>query len=345
MSVSNPRFRPALRYWLTALAAMLALWAALFWAPVSQEARMHGTLGSDYLKNAWIYDRLHHDDTPIDIAFFGSSRMLQAVDAGRLETALNAGSASGLHVENLAIPGLGRDAQLLLARELLAAKRPRLAVFELDYLEDPSPNGGFPLLTSGPELLDMPLLVNRELPYDLLFVPAHNLRLLWDELRGADRFNPARYAGLHWNGTEFNHGANGQISAPRAYYLPADRLRSDAAQWAGNLRRKAGQYDSWAWLELRYNEVLMRRLLETVRQSGTRIVFLYMPPVGMSEPPFHQDMLRQYGEIWSLPADIEGDNRYWTNPTHPNLFGARRISDWLAGRLAEELAAGALPPR
>ena len=338
MSASNPRKPPVLRYWLTALAMTLVLWAALFWAPVSQEARMHATAETDFLKAGWIYDRLHHDDTPIDIAFFGSSRMLQAVDASRLETALNAGSAAGLHVENLATPGLGRDSELLFARELLATKRPRMVVFEVDYIEAGWPNDAFPLLVSGPELLEMPLVINRDLLYDLLFVPAHNLRLLWNRLRGVDGFDPAHYEGPHWNGTEFNHGRDGQISAPRTEYLPAAKLHEEAAWWAGNLRRKAGQYDSWAWIQLRYNEILLQRLLDMVKQSGTRIAFLYIPPVGMGAPPFNQALLRQYGEIWSMPADIEADNRNWLNPTHPNLYGARRISDWLAGRLATEAA-------
>jgi hypothetical protein len=345
VSASRPRPLPVRRYWLTALAVAAALWAALFWAPVSREARMHATAETDYLKASWIYDRLHHDATPVDIAFFGSSRMLQAVDAGRVERGMNAGSGNGLHVENLSIPGLGRDSEFLIARDALAAKRPRLAVFELDYLESGDPNGGLALLASGPDLLGMPWLINRELPYDLLFVPAHNLRLLWDGLRGADAFDPLRYEGPHWNGTEFNRGRNGFVSGPRSLFPPAERLRTDSAWWADNLRRKAAEYDSWAWLELRYNEILLRRILEATREAGARVIFLYIPPVGMTEPPFQQEMLRRYGEIWSLPADIVADHRLWLNPTHPNLFGARRISDWLADRLAEEQATGTLPAR
>jgi hypothetical protein len=258
---------------------------------------------------------------------------------------MTAGSSSLLHVENLSIPGLGRDSEFLIARDALAAKHVRLAVFELDYIETGGSNGGFPLLASGPDLLGMPWIVNRDLPYDLLFVPAHNLQLLWNGLRGQDDFDPLRYEGPHWNGTEFNRGRNGFVSGPRSLSLSAERLQADSAWWAGNLRRKAAEYDSWAWLELRYNEVLLRRTLDAMRADGARVIFLYIPPVGMTEPPFQQEMLRRYGEIWNLPADIVADHRLWLNPTHPNLFGARRISDWLAGRLAEEQAKGAVPVR
>jgi hypothetical protein len=323
-------------YWLIALATGVLAWAALFWAPIDPAQRFHAAAATDYLKAGWIYDRLHDDPTPVDIAFLGSSRMMQGVNAASVEAGLNAATGRGLHVANLALPDVGRDVPYLTERLLLATKRPKLLVIETDYLEGTRPAAGFPLLTSGANLLEMPWLLNQGLPYDLLYVPAHNLRLLWDRLAGAGAGEGAPYAGPHWDDTEITRMRDGHASLPRTEFLAEADLRRDAAWWAENLRRKAAQYDDWAWLQLRYNEKILRRMLEAARAAGTRVVFLYIPPVGIGAEPFHAALLRQFGEIWALPPEIEGDHRLWMNPTHPNAYGARKISAWLGQRLAAE---------
>jgi hypothetical protein len=340
-ATETPSGRPrSLAYLGLMLAAAIVLWAAAAATPDDPYQRYKASASTDYIKAGWIYERLHFDPTPIDIAFLGSSRSMQGIDGAKIEDLLGAGGRPDLHVANLALPALGRDVDYLIARQLLEAKRPKLLVVEVDYIEFHEPNPSFLLLADMKDVAQAPLLINENLASDLFQIPARNLRLLWEAtLHGPQRFAPQLYAGPHWDDVYITTGHDGVRSPPRLSFLERDDFEARARGFVDGMTGKARQYDSWAWVELRYTETYLKRLLDMSRDAGVKIVFLYMSPNGAPPQPFNESLLRRYGDIWPMPEDIRQDYSLWFNPTHLNFNGAERLSAALAQRLLAEAAA------
>lgn len=321
------------RYGLLALGVLMAGWIVLFFLPTDAYQRYLSLRSTDYIKGSWIYERLHFDPTPVDIAFIGSSRTMEGIDAAAIEAEL-ARSKISAHVVNLAVPSLGLDVPYLLGRMLVETKQPRIVFLETDYLVYRGDNPVFPLLATPRDVLEAPLLVNERLLPNLLSVAARNLTLTWQRLlEGRPRFDKADYRGPHWEDVYQVTGHDFTQGRARLTHPEKERLEVDAARWVGNVMRKSSQYDDWAWLELHYNETYQMRLIQLLRASGVQIVLLSMPAIGTPEPPFHADVLLGLGEFWSLPGLVAGDDTLWDNPTHMNYRGAELYSSWLAEKI------------
>lgn len=334
-SYAGARALSPARYALTACATCVLAWAALFFLPTDPYQRHAALRSTDYIKGAWIYERLNFDPTPVDIAFLGSSRTMEGVDAATVEADL-ATDGVAAHVVNLALPSLGQDTPALLARMLAETKRPRIVFVETDYLVSRGSSPAFSLLATPQEALGAPFVVNEWLPANLLRIAARNLSLTWKRLTGQSAvFDPTAYRGAHWEDVLRVTGRDGRLGRARVTHMSIASFESEAAIWQGNLLRKSRQYHDWAWVELHYAETWQQRMLEALQTSGTHIVLLSMPPVGMKEPPFHATTLRQYGEFWALPDLVAHDHTLWDNPTHMNYWGAEAYSHWLARQLRD----------
>jgi hypothetical protein len=322
----------------TYLAILLAIAAISFVALAFIEddpySRHKAALSTDYIKAKWIYERLHFDPTPVDIAFLGSSRTMQNVDSALIEKALNASTGGEFHVVNLALPKLGRDVPYLFGRMLVETKKPKLVVVEVDYLNQRGGSAIFPQLATLDDLWAAPR-INQDLFYDFVSVSARHGRLLWQSiLSGNSQFDAAGYRGEHWDDDYQTTGANGRISGPRVAFMEKRRFEREAKQWVSLQQSKAAQYDDWAWIEFYYNETYEHRLLDLLRRSNVKIVLLYLAAVGSAEHPAHFETISDYGDLWAVPKELTSDNTFWINPTHMNYSGAQIFSTFLANRLS-----------
>ena len=88
----------------------------------------------------WIYERIHFDPTPIDVAIVGPSREQLGFSAAAIEQDL-AKQGKRANVVNFALPGAGRDIQWAILDELFKAKSPKVVVLGVE--EQPYPFGHF----------------------------------------------------------------------------------------------------------------------------------------------------------------------------------------------------------
>src|SRR3984957_5237801 len=88
----------------------------------------------------WIYERIHFDPKPIDVAILGPSRPQLGFSAAAIEQDL-AQRGKHANVVNFALPGSGRDIQWAIVDELFKARSPKVIVLEVD--EQPYPFGHF----------------------------------------------------------------------------------------------------------------------------------------------------------------------------------------------------------
>jgi len=106
------------------LLALLAIcflsWCVItYLLPHDRYVRYQQLTGSDLFRTRWVYERIHYDKTPIDVAIIGSSRLETSVSAPVLEKELSEKFGRPIHVANLAIPEEGRNLHYIVARELL----------------------------------------------------------------------------------------------------------------------------------------------------------------------------------------------------------------------------------
>ena len=93
----------ALRSFLIVLLVALAAAVGASLLPENPYQRWQQLLGTEQAKTAWIYERIHFDPRPIDVAVVGPSRINRGVDARHLETALQARGVAA-RVVNFALP-------------------------------------------------------------------------------------------------------------------------------------------------------------------------------------------------------------------------------------------------
>src|SRR5258708_2234284 len=118
-----------------------------------------------YARLGWIYERIHYDDTPIDIAFIGTSHTMNGVDAAAFEQDIDAagvrpdGDNRRLHAVNLAVPSYGRDLHWIIARELLTHRKVKVLVLEVFENETRKASPVFVDVADPADVLGAPTLI------------------------------------------------------------------------------------------------------------------------------------------------------------------------------------------
>jgi hypothetical protein len=190
---------------LGAVTAVIVL-AAMLFLPHDRYIRWQDMRVEAYARLGWIYERIHFDPTPIDIAFIGTSHTMNGIDAAAVSESLTqATSGSGsavrqIHVTNLAIPSYGRNLHWLIARELLENRRVGVLVLEIFENETRKAHPLFVYPAELSDVLNAPLFVDFNYFHDIVRLPYRQLSLFvktqWPEQFGLNRqFDAAHYDG------------------------------------------------------------------------------------------------------------------------------------------------------
>jgi hypothetical protein len=118
------------RYLALVTGLALALIISVCLLPHSRHLRFASIRDLAVVKAGWIYERIHDDPTPIDVAFIGTSHTVFGVDSAEIEGTVQYLSNRQLHVVNFALEHLGRNVHWLLAREMIEARHVQLLVLE-----------------------------------------------------------------------------------------------------------------------------------------------------------------------------------------------------------------------
>jgi len=337
-----------LRFVLTTLAVIVATTAFLVvgvsMLPHNRYLQFKSSDDVDFVKFGWIYERIHFDRRPIDVAFLGTSGTMLAVNSALVEKSFAKASGRTVNVVNFSHADTGRDADYLIARELLQNSRPRLLVIEMGEIEAGRLNPGFELLATRSDMLNAPLLVNPSYFTNLLRLPSRQLslfvRTMVPRLFGdSEQFNPATYRGPHWDNPEL--GGAGRFR--RSVYegttseseLKADEQKKAKGKWAPNPHLPLAIQAELRRLKPRANLVYLQKLLDLAKQMNVPVRFLYMPAWRDSGVAAEADFYRRYAPTWRYPGDLNRvDRRY--DSTHLNRNGSIAFSDWLGRKLAED---------
>ena len=290
-------------------------------------------------KADWIYERLHFDETPIDVALIGTSRTGGGLSAPLIEKAFCEATGHDIHVANLSIPQTGRNMDYALAKEVLRTKAPSLIVVELNEVEPRTPHDGFVFLADAQDVLTAPVLINVNYLSDILRLPGRQAQLFFESLfrrpklrRSFDRSN---YPGEHLNRTEFLDLIDGSIIS-RDREVPAaklDQLRTERLE----KQKPVFMLPKFIrHLEYRFSRVYLDKIKTLTTSGGIETEFVYLPafkaPAHM--PPALKNGLRIDAQPISPAASVRLDPSFWLDATHVNAKGARIQSIAFALQLA-----------
>ena len=322
----------------TILAIALGLAALACCLPDNPYQRWQLLDGTIHARSRWIYERIHFDATPIDVAFVGPSRIGAGVNAPRLSAAL---AARGLpaNVVNFSLPEAGRNINAVIVSEMLTAKRPRLIV--IGVIEKPSRYGhsAFKYLAPG-GMIARPAFVGQinYLP-DLIYLPFRQLKLfaanLFPAAAGLTKtFDPARYRGHSLDTT-------GNIVLPDGTIKNGEEPADMAELMRGVHKLERGATPPklparFADIEFGDERHYVRVIAALARRNGIPVVFLALPyysgPAALQE----QRLYTRYGPVWNAHfvanrADLYGDYGHLTR------HGAEILTDRLVEPVARML--------
>lgn len=329
MRLSRPL--PLGRFALVTLATALAFALAAAALPHNPYIRYQSVSGTIFERARWFYERIHFDDTPIDVVFIGSSRTARGVITPDLEGRL-AEAGIEAHLVNFSLPASGFDIRYVLAREALETREVKLLVISLVEQFPREGHQAFGDLATTGEVLTSPWLVNRNLPVNVLRLPARQIGLAaasWaPDAFGYDRaVDPSTYPGASVDHRAFNPG---QAEGPKT---PADiaALDRESRFRRGDLTRPLLP-GALADIEFGVPRGYIRRIAALAEEQGAQLAFLYLPFYGGFEEPLEKAWLEQYGPVLEARF-LKDDPMNYNDVAHVSQKGADLITDWLAAKL------------
>lgn len=322
------------RFVLLMLGTALLFWCVVIALPHDKYLR-YQSLNDHVAPNAyWIYQRIHTDETPIDVAFVGSSRTGRSVNTARLQQGLAEHGVS-THAVNFHIVKTGRDMHYVIAKELLTHRKVKLLVVEMTELEDRKSHPDFIFLADAVDVIRAPMLINLSYFPDLARLPGRQTDLFLETRLDAlglrkPEFGPPPYQGPNLDWTEYldtldgkRHPLNVQHSREEMEKL---RIEQEAAITPPVLPQSLEKY------EYRVPRYYIDSILSLAKERGTRVVFLYAPRYGGPATPPPYDRL--YASVPLLnPEPLLHDPHIWADATHVNWEGSKIITDFLADEL------------
>jgi hypothetical protein len=280
----------------------------------------------------WIYERIHFDPAPVDVAIVGPSRAQLGLSAAAIERDL-AKQGKHANVANFSLPGDGRDIQWAILNELFKTKSPKVIVLEVE--EEPYPFGHFFFKYAAPAeaiaFPPSPFLHNYL--YNLAYLPIRKLKLfganLFPDLFGISKqFDPEHYAK---NRTDFSTSFPGEFGklvdmehpVPRATLLAQPRVPVPQTFVARALTRLNGGED----------HLYIEKIAREAKENGAQLVFVHLPMFEGPQTVSDEAFLKQFGPVFNY-GDLAPHDELFENWSHLNHAGAMKASARLADAIA-----------
>ncbi|QDY70959.1 hypothetical protein [Qingshengfaniella alkalisoli] len=293
---------------------------------------------ADTRKADWIYERLNFDDTPVDIALIGTSRMAGGISGPQIERDYCRLTGRRVNVANLAMPQFGRNMDYIMVKELLDTKSPGLIMLQATEVEGRRPHPGFLTLADVSDILRAPMLINLGWPADISSLPGRQLAMAIDTLRGQAPvrrvFDPDVYAGPDMDRTKGITLTDGTFEA-RDVVRSKTELDEEAKRRRWMMSRTYLLPGPLRPLEYRLSRVYLNRIYDMADRRDVSVGFAYMPGYTfVRDLPAHIAGLIGDHRVLPINSELVEDHRMWLDVNHVNTFGARHST----ARLSEGIA-------
>jgi hypothetical protein len=317
-----------------------ALWCVLsYLLPHDRYVRYQQLTDSDLFRSRWVYERIHYDKTPIDVAIVGSSRLETSVSAPILEKELSEKFGHPIHVANLAIPQEGRNLHYLVARELVEnhpeTRMILVSVVEQAELSHPA----FRYLADPVDLLRAPLLLNHYYFLDAAFLPyrqmSYFIQTQFPNWFGVSRTFRKDYQGTAFDTTYSFYLPSGKL-VDRFHTAPENKLNADSQNLVAVYGGPSYHPSRWHTLNNPLEWEYTDRLVDMARHHCVETVFVRLPFYKSPPHMYDEDFYRRLGPV--LDAEqLSNDPNHYSDVGHFNRYGTNLVSPWLKEAIAPYL--------
>ena len=302
-----------------------------------------------HFRAIWGYERIVYDRTPIDVAVVGNSRLGAGVSAPMLAQGLSHELGRPIRVANLSLAQDGVNAHYSIAK-LLLRYHPEVRLLLLSATEQ-IPRGGHPAfrnLADTSDIVDAPILFNRDFLDDLAYLPFRQMSLAlqtWIPAFGnvQPAFEPGRYLGTDFDTTRTFRGQNGNV------------IERDTIHDASSIDRYARDFyrgltppvlPGWAnRYEFTVPLTYTRKISELAHRHGTQIAFLYLPIFHYGGSVQNAAFYHQYGALLNAGVLAQDPHNYSDGGHLNHIVGVPRLNGWLVDQVARLLTAPPQPTR
>jgi hypothetical protein len=318
------------------IGALLLIGGALL-LPINPYYRFQQGDGTILFRARYIYERIHFDETPIDVAMIGSSRMEASIRATELSRLLSEQVGRPIQVVNFGLPEEGRDLHWIVAQELLR-NRPEVRLVVLSVgREAQLSHPGFRFLGDDYSIATAPRIYNNYYLQNLLTIPyqhiAYSVQAVWPWAFGLSSiFDPEIYRARSFDPANSFRGPP-NVFVDRDQKLNLAQLDAQRVAVARTFRETG--LARFFPLDQHYaiERTFLRRIHDLARSNGVPLAFLRVPVYGEEEQfvdfPFYLGIGPVF-EATQLGAD-PGD---YMDAGHLGRSGTAKLTPWLAERLA-----------
>jgi hypothetical protein len=322
------------RAWI--LLALLAICFGLccvlsYLLPHDRYIRYQQLADSDLFRTRWVYERIHYDKTPIDVAIIGSSRLETSVSAPILEKELTEKLGRPIHVANLAIPEEGRNLHYLVARELLQ-NRPETRIILVSVVENADlSHPAFRYLADPADLLRAPSFINHYYFLDAAFLPYRQMSYFvqthYPSWFGVSRTFRKDYQGTDFDTTYSFYLPSGKLVS-RYVVMPKDKLEAASRQMVIDFGGPWREPSRWHALNTPLETDYTKWLVEVARKHRVETIFVRLPPYKCPPHMYDEGFYRSLAPL--LDAEhLNSDPRKYGDFGHFNRSGTDLVSVWL----------------
>jgi hypothetical protein len=279
----------------------------------------------------WIYERIHFDPRPIDVAIVGPSREQLGLSAAAIEQDL-AERGKHANVVNFSLEGAGRDIQWVILDELFKAKSPKVIVLGVEDRPYPFGHFFFKYVAPAEAIVFPPSPFLHNSLYNLAYLPVRKLKLfganLFPDLFGLTKeFDPDHYAK---NRTDYSTSFIGdgklvdmEHAVPRATLLAQPREPVPRTLVARLLTRLNGGED----------HLFTEKIAREAKAHGAQLVFVHLPMFEGPQTVSDESFLKQFGLVLNY-GDLAPHDELFENWSHLNHAGAMKASARVAAAIA-----------
>lgn len=286
----------------------------LFLLPYPKEFAYHFIENDCYNHGAWIYDRIVKNETPVDIAFIGSSHTIHAFQEKKMEEILG----TGVHIANFGYCRYGRNLQYSILKLLLEHKTPQIIVIEVHEDEEKNSHDIFPYIADTRDLLLTPTWVNRDYFTDLF--------------HGAS-------ARIDWFKTSLIYGGKKYSTDLNPYGYGDSQRTVLPEEWTDNReawQRRFARLNSpdIEAIQLKYPLGYLEKMTQMIQERNSSLVFVYLPESGSGLAiPKQAVYYKSKGQLIIPPLNDLNDQQLWMDASHLNDYGSEILSRWMAEKL------------
>jgi hypothetical protein len=328
-----------LRNFVAILGVAVAAATAVCLLPENTYQRWQLLDGTIHGRSRWIYERIHFDPRPIDVAIVGPSRTARGVDAERLQAALTR-LGTPARVVNFALPEGGRNTNDVITEEMLSAKAPKLLI--IGVIEKPSRFGhpAYKYLAPRGMVINPGYPTNVKYLQDLIYLPFRQMRLF-----AADMAPEAAGLTKRFDAKAYDPDPPGPVRfrLDSGVVRDAGEAAPPAELTAGVRTLEAGTRPPilprrWADLEFGDDRYYVRRMVAAAQKKGVKVAFLFLPyytgPTRIQEEPLY----RQYGPVWNA-GFLASHAELYSDYAHLTTDGADTLTDWLSPQVSRMISA------